>query len=60
MTMMEMISELYMMNRFQCITFNVLLLSFFLYLFFQKKKKKSQSKFLLGFFELVLALLPRG
>lgn len=35
---MEMISELYMMNRFQCITFNVLLL----YLFFSEKKIPKQ------------------
>lgn len=56
-----MISELYMMNRqswdficFQCIT------SLFLYFFIFSQKKKSQSKFSLGFFELVLALLPRG
>lgn len=38
MTTMEMISELYMMNRFQCITFNVLLL----YLFFSEKKIPKQ------------------
>lgn len=37
-----MISELYMMNRFQCITFNVLLLYLFLFLFFFRKKIPKQ------------------
>lgn len=57
-SMMGMISELYTMNsrswEFICFPHVV---SFLFYFF---PEKKSQSKFLLGFFELVLALLPRG